>query len=123
MPLQSLRETLAADLAPLGVPVSASWPNAIVAPCAFVIPPLGDNYVVGGQTFGEYRMNVDLVLLVDHSTASEGLAALEALTELALANTVDWALAGVEPPAPITVTESGAEYLGTVMHLSKPFRL
>jgi hypothetical protein len=66
---------------------------------------------------------VDLVILVEHSTAEDGFAALEALVELALLHTMDWALSGVDSPSPITVTESGAEYLGTVLHLRKTARL
>ncbi len=122
--IRTLRDALAADLEPLGVPVHAAWPTELDVPCAFITPPLSDAYVTGGARFGEYVMSVDLVLIVDHNENPDAaLASLEDLIEIALANTVDWALNGVESPAPINVVDSGAEYLGTVIHLSKPTRL
>ncbi len=64
-----------------------------------------------------------MAILADHADPVESLEALEILVELAIANSMDWVFGGVEPPAPITVTESGADYLGTVLHLSKPVHL
>jgi hypothetical protein len=121
--LKALRDQLAADLAPLGVAVYASWPKSITLPCAYVMPPLNNNYIVGGPNFGEYTVSIDVVILADHADVTESLEILETLLEAALVNSADWTLTGVEPPSPITVTESGADYLGAVVHLSKPVRL
>jgi hypothetical protein len=121
---KTLRDVLVADLAPLGVPVYSSWPSAVVAPCAFLTPPLSGPYVTGGREFGgSYVMAVDVILLVGHSPAAAGYEVLESLVELLLANTVDWTLISVDAPSAMTVTVSGAEYLGTIAHLSKPTRL
>jgi hypothetical protein len=121
--LRDLRVRLATDLAPLGVPVFAAWPDTIVLPCVYVLPPLGSIYVAAGPCLGEYTVYIDVAILADHAKAPESLESLEDLLELAIKNSMDWAFNGVEPFAPITVTESGAEYLGTVMHLSKPVHL
>jgi hypothetical protein len=121
--LKDLRVKLAADLAVLGVPVFASWPSQISLPCVYVIPPLGNVYIAGGPSFREYMVHIDVAILADHADVEESLETLESLLELAIVNSMDWVFGGVEPPAPITVTESGADYLGTVMHLSKPVTL
>lgn len=122
--LKVQRDTLVADLAPLGIPVHAAWPDAVVVPCAFITPPLGGGYIVAGPQFaGTYTVSVDVVILVGHADAADAFAALEDLIELTLVNTIDWTLTGVDPPSPVTVTENGAEYLGTVVHLSKPTRI
>jgi hypothetical protein len=118
-----LRDTLAADLAALDVPVHPAWPDTLVVPCVFLTPPLGGEYVTAGPTFGGYTMAVDVVILVGHAQAGTAFAALEHLIETVLINTVDWSLDGVDSPSPISVTDGGAEYLGTVIHLSKTTRL
>lgn len=119
-----LRETLADDLAVVGVPVYPEWPDVVVAPCVFLVPPFAGSYVTGGRTFGEaYVLSIDVVILVAHGPVDAGYAQLETLIEAVLANSVDWSLGGVDAPSPVTVTENGAEYLGTVVHLSKPTRL
>lgn len=120
---QDLREQLAADLTALGVPVFASWPDQIALPCVYIMPPLGSVYVAAGPNFREYTVYTDVVILTDHADVVASLATLEGLLELAIVNSMDWTFGGVEPPAPITVTESGADYLGTVLHLSKPVNL
>lgn len=117
--IKALRDALASDLSPLGVTIHPAWPIDFEPPCAFVTAPLTASYVEAGPTFGTYTVNVDVVLLVPHSTADAGLDAIEALVESTLLNTVDWRCLGVDTPAPITVVETGAEYLGTVVHLSK----
>jgi hypothetical protein len=118
-----LRVQLTTDLAVLGVPVFASWPDQIALPCVYVMPPLGSVYIAAGPNFREYLVHIDVAILADHADVVESLETLEDLIELAIVNSMDWVLAGVEPPAPITVTESGADYLGTVLHLSKPVTL
>lgn len=119
--LANQRNALVADLAALGVPIHAAWPSAVAVPCVFVTPPIGGDYITPGPQFGGvYTVAVDLVILVEHGPAADAFAALEDLIEAALANTVDWTLVGVDPPSPISVSESGAEYLGTAIHLSKP---
>lgn len=114
-----LRQRLAEDLAELGISVFASWPSQITLPCVYVMPPLGSVYIAGGPNFREFTVHVDVAILTDHADVVESLETLETLLELAIVNSMDWMFGGIEPPAPITVTESGAEYLGTVMHLSK----
>lgn len=123
--ISDLRAALAAEMADaLDVPVDASWPDTISPPCGFVAPPLADNYVERGPNFGEHTIALDLVLLVDHDDPATGLAALEALLTLALIHTeADWVMSGVDSPQPTAVAEGGAEYLGCVVHLSKPVRL
>ncbi len=118
-----LRATLVADLAPLGVPVAAAWPDTLDPPCAFVAPPLADTYVLPGPNFTEFTVAIDLIILVGHDDADASLAALDELIQLALVNTADWTLLGVDAPSPATVAEGGAEYLATAIHLSKPVRL
>jgi hypothetical protein len=121
---KELRDQLAAELRDaLDVTVFSSWPTDIVLPCIYVMPPLGDAYIQAGPNFQEFTLATDVAILVDHADVVESLEALETLIEGALVNSMDWALTSVEPPAPITVTEGGAEYLGTVLHLSKPFHL
>lgn len=120
-----LRASLAADLAPLvaqGVAVDPSWPDVLAPPAAFVAPPLTDQWIQPGPNYGEFTVSLDVVLLVDHSPTGAALAELEELVTLALANTADWGLSGVDAPAPTTVSEGGAEYLAAVIHLSKPVR-
>jgi hypothetical protein len=72
--------------------------------------------------FGEYTVLIDVVILADHDDVVESLEVVETLLEQAIINSADWTFLSVEPPAPITVTDSGADYLGTVLHLSKPVR-
>lgn len=123
--LKELREALAAELADAidDATVSAAWPTSITPPCIYVIPPLGSVYVTAGPNFGEYIAHLDVAILAAHEPVESALAVVEELLELTLVNSVDWDLDGAEPPAPITVAEGGAEYLGTVVHLSKPVRL
>jgi hypothetical protein len=119
-----LRTQLAADLAVLGIPVSASWPEVLVPPCAFLVPPRSGTWVEVGPNFaGEFTVHYDLVILVDHDAAGPAVAALEQLVAVALEHTADWSLSGVDAPAPTTVTDNGAEYLAAVMHLRKPARI
>lgn len=122
MPLTAMRTQVATDLAPLDATIYDAWPDEPQLPCVYVSPPL-DAYVRAGQTFGDYVLSIDLVILVDHGEPDASLALLETLIEDAIANTMDWALTGVDPPSPLTMTESGAEYLGTLVHISKAFRL
>lgn len=124
---RDLRVQLAADLTDgltgLGATAFASWPDSITLPCLYVIPPLGNVYIAAGPNFREYTVHADVVLLADHADVVESLETLETLLEAAITHSMDWTFGGVEPPAPITVTESGADYLGTVLHLSKPVHL
>lgn len=118
-----LRAALVADLAVLGVPIAPSWPEVLSPPCGFITPPLAAEYVAQGPMFGEYTISIDLVLMVEHADANEALIALEVLVEDALRNTADWTLTGVDAPAPTTVIENGADYLASVIHMSKPVRM
>lgn len=121
--IKDLRDTLVADLAPLGVSVHADWPIRAEPPCVFLAPPLGGNYVTGGREFATYILSIDAVVLVARRPPDEGREDLETLVEALLRNTVDWALIGVESPSTVNMAESSTEFLGTVVHLSKPFTL
>jgi hypothetical protein len=121
--LKDLRDQLVTDLSVIDAAVFASWPTSISLPCLYVMPPLGNVYMTAGPCFGEYTVLIDVVILADHAEVTESLEVLETLLETAIVNSADWTFVGVEPPAPIAVTESGAEYLGTVLHLSKPIHL
>jgi len=116
-----LRDALVDDLPELNV--SPSWPDTLTPPCAFITPPLSDEYVKQGPMFGEHTIALDLVLLVAHNDAATALGALETMVEYALSQTADWTLTSVDAPAPTTVSENGAEYLASVIHLSKPVRI
>lgn len=116
-----LRAALVADLPNLHV--TPSWPDALRPPGAFITPPVAVDYVEAGPGFGEHTIALDLALFVDHGDAAVSLARLEDMVEYALINTADWTLTGVDAPAPMQVTEDGAEYLTCVIHLSKPIRM
>lgn len=116
-----LRAALASDLADgMGVPVFPAWPDTVQPPCAFLVPPIASSYIIGGPQLQTYTLAVDVVILVPHGPADTGIGDLETLVESALKYSEDWSLSGVDAPSPVTVTEGGAEYLGTVLHLSKP---
>lgn len=122
--LKALREALVADLSALGVPVYATWPTQINPPCVYVLPPISAAYITAGPNFGgEFIAHLDVAILAAHEPAGAALETVEELLELALIHTADWLLDAAEPPAPITVTDSGAEYLGALVHLSQPVRL
>ena len=117
--LAEIRAALISDLSPLNVPVHIPWPDRVNPPCAIVGLEQGA-YVVGGQTFGSFEVRMTVTLLVAKALA-DPVAALESLIELTLANTVDWALTGVDAPG--TDTISGMELLGTTIQLAKQSKL
>lgn len=117
-----LRAQLVVDLAPLSVDVSPSWPDVIAPPCAFITPPIADDYAIPGPNFGEFTIALDLVIIVGHDDPTAALEALEELVEVALVNTANWTVVAVDAPAPTKVSESGAEYLASIIHLSFPVR-
>lgn len=121
--LTALRLTLAADLAPLGIAVHPAWPDDLELPCAFITPPIAAPYLIAGQTFGTFTASLDLVIMVDHTDGVTALTQLEALIEAAAVNTADWLLTGVDAPAPMSASEGGAEYLASIIHLSKSVRI
>lgn len=117
-----LRDSLVADLPLLSV--SPAWPDTLSPPCGFIAPPLSEAWAVPGPNFGgEFTVSLDLVLLVAHDDAAASLAELEDMVAYALTYTADWVVTGVEAPAPTSVTEGGAEYLASVIHLSKPVQI
>ena len=120
--IQELRDQLISDLetgsdgaaTPIGITVYGLYPEKVVPPCAVIgIPP--GQYVTGGQTFGTYEVAATVVLMVKRSPTY--VADLEALIEIVLENTADWALKGVDTPSVFTM--NGSEWLGTVVSLSK----
>jgi hypothetical protein len=125
--ITGMREGLATELEGVpdlaGVHVSSSWPETIETPCVFLTPPLVDDYVRRGPTFGEHTVGLDILIAVDDDSAVVALAELERLLAVIIKYTADWNLLGVDSPAPTTVVENGAEYLACVVHLSKPTRL
>jgi hypothetical protein len=116
-----LRQSLIDDLPDLAV--SPAWPEVLSPPCAFIAPPLAETYVQRGPNFGQFTIALDLYLLTPHADPADSLTQLEAMLSYALVNTADWTLVAVDAPAPTVVTESGAEYLATIVHLSKPVRI
>jgi hypothetical protein len=118
-----VRAMLAADLAAIGVTIHPSWPTSIDPPCVFIVPSLTSQYIADGPTFREVTVSVDVVVMVEHDAVEAALAALDQLLEAVLVNSMDWTLGGVDPPAPTTVTDSGAEYLAAVVHLSRPVHI
>ncbi len=118
--IEQLRQALADDLKPVGVPVHDAWPDRPVTPC-IVLVPSGGNYVEAGSTFGEYVVRMDVLVLVARERYGAALSRLDALVEAVLANTVDWALTGVETPSLVAIGPS--QVLGTVVALAKATRL
>lgn len=124
--LAAMRAQLAADLAglaPLGVTVSDQWPQAMTPPVAFVTPALTAAWIEPGPNFSEYLIGLDVVLLVDHGASGPALFELETLVEAALGLLSEWGVTEVEPPAPTSVADNGAEYLAAVIHLTQPTQL
>lgn len=121
--LTDVRAALAADLAVLGVPVHPSWPVNVDPPCVFIIPSLTNQYVTDGPAFREFTVSIDVVIMVEHDAVEVALNALDQLIESVIVNSMDWTLSGVDPPAPTTITDSGAEYLAAVVHLSRPIQM
>jgi len=117
----TLRQTLAADLGALDVPVLVAWPDRISPPCVIVVPPASASYITSGPTFGSFTVALDVVALVPHGSPSVALPALETLIEGVLTNSADWALNGVESPGVTTI--GAADVLGTVIHLNKTGRI
>lgn len=113
--IRELREQLAADLAVIEVPVYPAWPAAPAIPSLIVTPaPI---YVAGGQTFGRYVVTVQVLILASRQRDGASLDQLDQLIEMVLANTVDWALTGVEAPSLVSVGQQSV--LGTLVTLAK----
>ena len=121
--LKETREKLVADLEVTGVAVMDVWRITGEPPCILLVPPPGRSYVEGGKTFGEFLINVDVVVLVRARPPNEGRDELEELLEDVLRNTADWALDGVDSPAAASIPDSTVEFRGAVVHLSKPLFL
>lgn len=119
--LTSVRAQLVADLAEAGVTVFEAWPTRVTPPCVFVTPSSAASYLAPGDTFGGYRVSLDLVLLTTQATPEIALKALDTVIETVVINTADWQLEGCESPSLVTI--SGVEYLGTIVHISKQARL
>jgi hypothetical protein len=121
--LGDLRTALAFDLAPMDVTVYPAWPTELSPPCVFITPALGRPFIEAGPNFREFIVTYDLVILVDHADPGAALAQLEDLVAVAVHHTADWAMLGIESPAPTTISEGGAEYLAVIVHLGKPVQL
>lgn len=115
--IRELREQLAADLRAVegGPTVEAEYPARLTPPILYVQPPETE-YILSGKAFGEYAVSMDVVIVI----RDRDLAELERLIEGVLANTVDWALLGVD--APEAITANNIAYFGTTVHLSKAAR-
>lgn len=118
--ISELRATLENDLRACKVQVHSAWPAAPAAPCLIVVPSTRENYVTAGKTFGEYVLNIDVLVLVSRDRAA-GLRSLDSLVEAVLANTVDWAFKGTETPSLVNVGSQNV--LGSIVQLGKAFRL
>lgn len=124
--IQELRQRLIDDLLsgsdgaadPVRARILDSWPGKAPAPpVLFVVPPQTQPYVIAGPTFGQHTLNLDVVILAGRSEAKDSLLQLEALIELVLVNTMDWALSGVDSPSVVTI--NGVDHLGSIIHLSQ----
>jgi hypothetical protein len=115
--ITAARTQLAAELAALDVPVHQAWPDRITPPCVLLTPPQSGSYVTGGQTFRDYEVFLDAVVLAERGSFDVVLPALETLLAALLHLTEDWALQGIDPPSVTTV--GSVDYLGTVVHLSR----
>jgi hypothetical protein len=113
--IQALREALRADLEGAQVKVYIGWAERVSVPCVVVVPPV-TAYITGGQFVGSYTLALDLYLLV-RSGVGNSLSTLESLIETVLIHTVDWGLSGVDGPGTLSI--SGADYFGTIVHLTK----
>lgn len=127
---EDIRDQLQTDLTVIGVPVHAAWPPVVTPPCIFIVPPVVDQYIAPARkpdlTFagGRFVYAVDAIIFVQHGDPDASLATLDDLIEQVLINTsADWFVSGVEPPSATKITEQGAEYLATAVHLSKPVAL
>jgi len=110
------RETLAAELADVGVPVWTEWPDKFVPPCVLLVPATG-TYITSGGYGGQYVLALDVIAVTGRGSYDVVLPSLESLVERVLTYTADWSLSGVDSPSLVTV--GGTEYLATVIHISK----
>ena len=122
MTITAIREKLAADLEPTGLPVFVAWPDRPPIPCLVLVPG-GAGYVTAppGNNFGAYTLWIDVLLLVRRDVGPVALAALDEVLEVVLANTVDWGLTRVDAPSLVAVGQQ--QTLGCLISLSKAFRL
>lgn len=80
--LVGLRDALATDLSDLGVPVHSGFPDRFNAPCILVMP--SDPYVSSGQTFGEFDIKHDVIVVAGTGTPTAQWQQVSSLAEDAL---------------------------------------
>jgi hypothetical protein len=99
--------------------VFPAWPDRISPPCIVLVPgaPWVDTTEI---MFGELRGRIDVHLLAATGGTDESLCLLEEALEDVLRLTAEWAMELVDAPSLISV--AGADYIGTTLTLSKPFR-
>jgi len=114
--ISELRDRLTADLKAVeGINIETGVPSRLTPPVIYVTAP-PDSYVLSGQTFGEYVISLDVQIVI----RNRDLAYMDTLIEGVLANTMDWALVGVDAPG--IFSANNFEYFGTTIHLSKATR-
>lgn len=123
--LSEAREDVATRMAGLSVPVSASVPDRIVPPCAFVVA--GEPYIEGnftGMMFGESKLNLAVILAVDSGSNDTTANALDDLileTVAFLEDESDLFFDSVDQPAAVTL--NGQRHLGCLVNFARIVRL
>jgi hypothetical protein len=123
--LSEAREDVATRMAGLSVPVSASVPENVAPPCAFVVS--GEPYVEGnfaGMMFGESKLNLAVILTVDprgNDLAADALDDLIVETVAFIEDEPDLFFDSVEQPAAVTL--NGQRYLGCLVNFARIVRL
>jgi hypothetical protein len=123
--ITDIRDGLATDLREVpGATVYQGWPALVSVPALIVVPPASGVWLTPGETFaGEYLVSLDVVAIsAPPNTPTGALTALEALCEGAISYAQgDWVVSSVDAPG--TTLINGIEYLATVVHLRKHFKL
>jgi hypothetical protein len=123
--ISDARKDVVTRMADFSATVSASVPENVVPPCAFVVagePYLEANFQ--GMNFGESKLNLSLILVAEASgndLAADDLDALIVEAVAFLENENDLYLDGVDRPAAVSL--NGQAYLGCLVNFARIVRL
>jgi hypothetical protein len=118
--INEARNDLVADLEPLDIPVYSTYQDKVPAlPCVTVVPPRENNFIEPGQQLQTYRINWDLIVMVEfnESSASAQLQ-MESILENILALDSDWLVAPTINPFN-QVVDQNVSYLESIINVSK----